>query len=458
MPSKIRRLPLKSITVDTSIQPRAEVQQTVIDEYADALKSGAKFPPGVAFDDGQTIRLASGFHTYAAHAKASKRTMPVEVRRGGMREAILFAVGTNSTHGARRTIDDKRRAVTLLLNDPEWAEWSDRQIAKQCQVLHPFVAEVRAASGNVTSSRRAVRDGKSYTINTSNIGRDVELGELAGEASPLKWHGGKHYLAARIIALMPAHKVYVEPYAGSLAVLLAKPHDRTVEHAGDVDRLVMNFWRVLADAHAFKRFARIVTSIGVHEGIFNEARDRLTAARRRLRDPIRTAADLFIVNRQSFGGQMKSIAPLSTRARRGMDEHTAAWLSAVDLLPTFHDRLRRVRWHCRPALALIKALDSRETLFYLDPPYHPDTRETPDVYAHEMSEADHYELLKRVATLDGHCIISGYPCDAYDAALRGWHRLDFDVANNAAGGDAKRRMTESIWCNFDPAKVAMEAA
>ena len=45
---------------------------------------------------------------------------------------------------------------------------------------------------------------------------------------PLKWWGGKHYLAPKIIALMPPHLHYVEPYAGGLAVLLEKdPFDLT---------------------------------------------------------------------------------------------------------------------------------------------------------------------------------------------------------------------------------------
>ena len=39
-------------------------------------------------------------------------------------------------------------------------------------------------------------------------------------AQPLKWWGGKHYLAKKIIELMPRHLHYVEPYAGGLAVLL----------------------------------------------------------------------------------------------------------------------------------------------------------------------------------------------------------------------------------------------
>lgn len=31
---------------------------------------------------------------------------------------------------------------------------------------------------------------------------------------PIKWHGGKHYLAPKIVALMPRHLHYVEPFGG----------------------------------------------------------------------------------------------------------------------------------------------------------------------------------------------------------------------------------------------------
>ena len=75
---------------------------------------------------------------------------------------------------------------------------------------------------------------------------------------PLKWWGGKHYLAKKIIDLMPRHLHYVEPYAGGLAVLLEKdPFDRSLywgekgyeqgvsEVVNDIHRELTNFWRVL---------------------------------------------------------------------------------------------------------------------------------------------------------------------------------------------------------------------
>jgi site-specific DNA-adenine methylase len=75
---------------------------------------------------------------------------------------------------------------------------------------------------------------------------------------PLKWHGGKWYIAEKVIDLMPRHLHYVEPYAGGLAVLLAKnPYDPSKywgekgyeqgvsEVVNDLHRGLTNFWRVL---------------------------------------------------------------------------------------------------------------------------------------------------------------------------------------------------------------------
>ncbi len=127
-----------------------------------------------------------------------------------------------------------------------------------------------------------------------------------------------------------------------------------------------------------------------------------------------------------------------------------AWLSAVEGLAAVHARL----WGCgvvvdrMPAVDFIRKEDGEQTLFYLDPPYLAPTRTAPKVYAHEMSEADHRELLDTVRGCKGKVILSGYPNALYDEALASWNRHDVPMPNHAAGGRKKRTMTEVLWCNY----------
>jgi DNA adenine methylase len=131
-----------------------------------------------------------------------------------------------------------------------------------------------------------------------------------------------------------------------------------------------------------------------------------------------------------------------------MNGNVSEWLSAVDGLPAVHARLRRVLIENKPALEIIRREDGPNTLFYCDPPYLHETRTARDVYEFEMSEQDHKELLHVLLQVKGKVMLSGYANPLYNKLLTDWRRVDFDMANHAAGGDTKRRMTECVWCNF----------
>lgn len=270
--------------------------------------------------------------------------------------------------------------------------------------------------------------------------------------SPLKYHGGKRYLAGRIVALMPPHTHYVEPFAGGLSVLLAHSGENRSEVVNDLDGELTNFWRVLADPVAYPHFERAAQATPFSEAVWEDARYVLRGDTL----DVPAAVAFFVRVRQSLAGRGKHFAPLSrNRIRGGMNEQAAAWLSAVDRLPEVHARLRRVVILNRDALDVIRRQDGPGTLFYLDPPYLPDTRSSPDVYAHEMTTAQHSELCDVIRGCEGRVILSGYPNLLYRQTLEeaGWRRIDFDLANHAAGGAEKRRMTECVWCNFDPPAI-----
>jgi DNA adenine methylase len=131
-----------------------------------------------------------------------------------------------------------------------------------------------------------------------------------------------------------------------------------------------------------------------------------------------------------------------------MNGNVSEWLSAVDGLREVHDRLRRVLIENMPANELILREDAPGTLFYCDPPYLHETRASKSAYEFEMSEGEHRQLLATLLKCKGKAMLSGYPSNLYESALSGWNRHAFDLPNNAAGGEEKRRMTEVVWCNF----------
>jgi DNA polymerase-1 len=270
---------------------------------------------------------------------------------------------------------------------------------------------------------------------------------------PLKWFGGKSYLAKRIVELMPRHLHYVEPFAGGLAVLLARdpedqrlwlpPHKGVSELVNDVNGRLMNFWRVLRDVDLFPRFLRQVQATPLARAEWETAYAHEYGA-----DPLADAVAFFVDCRQSRAGMMNGFTPLTrTRTRRGVNGNASEWWSAVEGLADVHARLSRVVVENLPAVEVIRREDTPATLFYCDPPYLHDTRTSKDAYAFEMTDADHRELLQVLKDCKGKVMLSGYPSDLYDRELAGWNRHTFDLPNHAAGGEKKDRETECLWCN-----------
>lgn len=270
---------------------------------------------------------------------------------------------------------------------------------------------------------------------------------------PLKWTGGKGPIADWIVSQLPPHSNYCEPFAGGLAVLLAKEPEGVSEVVNDLNKNLSLFWRVLRDPDLFRRFMRIVEATPFSESVWEEANETL----RLENDPDEpyeqseyVAAAFFVKCRQSLAGRMKSFASVSTsRRRRGMNEQVSAWLTAIEGLPAVHERLKRVLVLNRDALKVIRDFDQPDTVQYLDPPYPHSTRASTDLYEHELSDDQHRELLATVLTLKhAKVAISSYPNAMYDYTLVGWRRLDKDVANHTAGGKTKRRMCESLYVNW----------
>jgi DNA adenine methylase len=273
------------------------------------------------------------------------------------------------------------------------------------------------------------------------------------EASlPLKWHGGKHYLAERIIGLFPPRGTYthfVEPFFGGGAVLFRHDPEGKSEVANDLNGELANFWRHLADDNSFAMFQRRIEAVPFSSEEFKKAfserhhPERWTALDR--------AVQFFVRYRQSRQGLGDCFATLSrNRTRRGMNEQVSSWLAAIEGLPAAHERLKRVVILNDYACSVIRQQDGPKTLYYLDPPYLHSTRSVPNAYEYEMTETEHVELLGVLSAINGKFLLSGYRSELYDkiADKAGWRRVDIQIDNKASSAKTKEIKTECVWMNY----------
>lgn len=193
-------IPLNQIKVDGGTQSRAGYNEETLANYAELWESGVQFPAVVLFFDGTDYWLADGFHRVQSAKTAKISEIKAEVRQGTRRDAVLYSVGANSTHGLPRTNADKRRAVEVLLRDEEWQKWSDNEIARRCSVSQPFVRKLRmeAVSYNgykieEQNERLVTRNGTTYTQRTKSRGggRTTATTDLTQKGRSLGLPGGE---------------------------------------------------------------------------------------------------------------------------------------------------------------------------------------------------------------------------------------------------------------------------
>lgn len=257
--------------------------------------------------------------------------------------------------------------------------------------------------------------------------------------TPVIYFGGKSITAARIAAVFPSHGHYVEPYCGSLAVLLAKPPS-PMETVNDLDRALVTFWRVLRERPADLAQACALTPHSLAE--FQDAEDVDAPG-----DEMETARRVWIRLTQGRAGTLCNtgwrhfVKPTGTF---GMPDYLTSY---VGRMMAAAERLHQVSLECRPALDVIAWYGrDPEVLLYLDPPYLRSTRSS-GAYRHEMSEADHCDLAAAVHQAKASVVLSGYPSDLYDQELYAeWERMEF-TSGTGQNAETWGNRTEVLWSN-----------
>lgn len=258
-------------------------------------------------------------------------------------------------------------------------------------------------------------------------------------APPVPYFGGKQRIASQIVAHFPAHDHYVEPFAGGLSVLMAKPVS-AMETINDIDEDIMSFWRVLRDRPEDLARACALTP---HSRAEHAAAADLTGT-----SDLERARRVWVRLTQGRTGQLKSTGWRYHVDPAGSSIGMPAYLKGyVKRLAPAAERLSRVSLECRSAEEIIgKYGQHSAVLLYVDPPYLGESRATKDGYRHELRSSDeHASLLAQLRDCRAAVVLSGYRAPLYDDALADWWSVD--IAASTGQGSVWSERVETLWSN-----------
>lgn len=257
--------------------------------------------------------------------------------------------------------------------------------------------------------------------------------------SVIKYPGSKWNIAPRLVELIPEHHSYVEPFFGSGAVLFNKPVS-DIETVNDLDSDVVNLFRCIQKDS--ERLARLVMTTPFsreeYERQFEGCTSTLYASN------FQRAAGFLIKCWQGHGFRTNGYKVGWKNDVVGREKAYALWnwYRLPDWIIDITERLRKVQIENRPALEVIERFNYSQVFMYLDPPYMLGTRSGKQ-YMHEMTDAEHEELLQMILQSRAKIMISGYETDMYNDYLSGWEKRQF----SSCAEHGKPRV-ETVWMNY----------
>jgi len=268
------------------------------------------------------------------------------------------------------------------------------------------------------------------------------------------WFGGKRNLASRIVELLGKHRIYWEPFCGSMAVLMAKP-SCVMETVNDLHGDLINLAKVVQDQRLGPQLYRRLRRTFMCELLFRESADRhrnRTKYKPIDKIDIDRAYDYFICAWLGRNGVLgtKSYSYGFCVRYTGNGGHAAKrFHSAIHSIPKWRSRLANVTILQRDAFGLLERIeDKRGTVMYIDPPYLVKGAK----YIHDFEDADHAKLAQILNRFKETRIVVSY---YYDERLKEmyprWCQHEILVskalANQGSRGSKDVRVKEVLLVN-----------
>lgn len=281
------------------------------------------------------------------------------------------------------------------------------------------------------------------------------------------WFGGKRTLALRIVQELGEHRVYWEPFCGSMAVLFAKP-PCVMETVNDLHGDLINLARVVKDDQLsvvlFDRMARTMMHEGIHEEAAVRYREQGNAPAGDEPD-LERANDYLLtawLGRNGVAGTQSYNQGFCVRYTANGGHAAKRFRSVIESIPAWWDRLQSVTVLNRNARGLLERIeDKKGTVIYLDPPYvekgatyvHDfDGFVGVNLFAGDNAPMTHQELARLVARFkQTRVVISYYDHPLVRRLYEGWTFVETPVTRvlvnqglRARGGEGGEKAPEVL--------------
>jgi DNA adenine methylase len=198
--------------------------------------------------------------------------------------------------------------------------------------------------------------------------------------------GGKFNLVETLIPLIPSHEVYVEVFGGAGTLLLNKPKSK-VEVFNDIDGDLINLFMVVREKpkEFVKRFRFL---------LYSRELNRRWSKGFETKDPVERAVRFYYVIRSSFSGSFGGGWSFKRKKPQSL-------FNSLKQIHLISERLKSVHIENLDFRKCLKTWDSKETFFYLDPPYFGKYR-----YRYNLKLKDHLDLREMLEKLKGKWLLT----------------------------------------------------
>ena len=237
--------------------------------------------------------------------------------------------------------------------------------------------------------------------------------------TPITYYGGKQLLASTIIGMMPAHKIYCEPFFGGGAVFFAKGPS-FLEVINDRNELLITFYKQCRNN--FDALQQKIQDTLHSESEYNRAKHIYNNPGHRAKVDVAWA--VWMTTNMSVmgtprGGWKRDNGTGGSHVGISMDNHRNNFTRQI------YERLRYVQISCHDAIEVIKERDTPDTFFYLDPPYI----NCDQKHYRGYTKHDFEQLLSVLTTIQGRFILSNFWSDVFARYVdkMGWNYKVIDM-------------------------------